>query len=252
MDSQLRKSFHELESLPPRDRELFSTFGRGKTAQVPFTVIHHAFESMADQHESVVAVKHYDGTTITYGELERRANILANELCTKYNVRKGDRVLLVYSRSIEMVVFILAVLKAGGQYIPLDGGIVPNESLGHNIIDSRTSLILCLPKFREKVEQSIPEAAKGNVRIVSLDSTSDLWTNGNENYVPVNVGPEDGAYIIYTSGTTGKSKGVDVTHGNVTNALLTEPANLGITVGRKVAQQLNVGFDMCKFSQDIY
>jgi non-ribosomal peptide synthetase component F len=145
-----------------------------------------------------------------------------------------------------MVVFILAVLKAGGQYVPLDGGIVTDDTLGFDIADSDAPVVLCLPKFFDKVVRSIPDDRRNIVNVLDLDSHSDLWRRGNPSHPMVEVSPDDGAYIIYTSGTTGRPKGVDVRHRGVTNTLLAEPSKLGIRPGRNVAQQLNVAFDMCK------
>ncbi|GKT53956.1 amino acid adenylation domain-containing protein [Colletotrichum tofieldiae] len=239
------RSFQSLESLSLADRVLFNQFSRGPSDAIPYHVVHHAFESIAAAHPDITAIRHYDGSTITYRELNRRANVLANELRGTYGLRKGDRVVLVYSRCIEMVVFIFAVLKAGGQYVPLDGGIIPEDTLGYDIADSNAPVVLCLPKFREKVLRSLPSDRRDLVKVVDLDANSWLWKHGNAGHPGVIVKPDDGAYVIYTSGTTGRPKGVDVRHQGVTNTLLVEPSKLGIRVGKNVAQQLNVGFDMC-------
>ncbi|EWG53403.1 hypothetical protein FVEG_11841 [Fusarium verticillioides 7600] len=238
-------SFSSLESLSLADRVLFNRFSKGPEFPIPYNVAHHAFEAVALAHPDLVAVRHYDGSTITYRELNRRANILANELIHTFGLRIGDRVVLVYSRCIEMVVFILAVLKAGGQYVPLDGGIVTDDTLGFDVADSDAPVVLCLPKFFDKVIRSIPDDRRNIVNVLDLDSHSDLWRRGNPSHPMVEVGPDDGAYVIYTSGTTGRPKGVDVRHRGVTNTLLAEPSKLGIGPGRNVAQQLNVAFDMC-------
>jgi acyl-coenzyme A synthetase/AMP-(fatty) acid ligase len=238
--------FHSLEGLPAQDRRLFNKFSRGSHSPIPYNVVHYAFEAVASANPSAIAIRDNTGTTITYRELDRRANILANELKSTYRVKKGDRVALVYSRCIEMVVFILATLKAGGQYVPLDGGIIPEEILCHDILDSKASVVLCIPKFLGKVQQSISKLRGSKVEVVAIDAHSTLWFTGDVLNPGVEVTAEDGAYIIYTSGTTGRPKGVDVRHRGITNTLLTEPSNLGITVGVNVAQQLNVGFDMCE------
>ena len=239
-------SFHGLEELPLADQVLFNQFSRGQKVTIPYGVVHHAFEAIASANPHVTAVRHYDGTTITYSELNRRANVLANELRTNYRLRKGDRAVLVYSRCIEMVVFIFAILKAGGQYVPLDGGIIPEDTLQYDILDSRARVVLCTPKFESKVRNCIPEDMQSQIGVMALDANSQLWLTGNTSTPSVDVTPDDGAYVIYTSGTTGRPKGVDVRHRGVTNTLLAEPSKLGITVGSNVAQQLNVGFDMCK------
>ncbi|WZH46794.1 Non-ribosomal peptide synthetase [Fusarium acuminatum] len=238
-------SFSSLESLSLADRVLFNKFSKGPECPIPYDVAHHAFEAVALAHPDITAVRNYDGTTITYGELDRRANMLANELIQTYGLQIGERVVLVYSRCIEMVVFILAVLKAGGQYVPLDGGIVTDDTLGFDIADSNAPVVLCLPKFFDKVIRSIPSDRRDIVNVLDLDSTSAFWRMGNPTDPMVDVRTEDGAYVIYTSGTTGRPKGVDVRHRGVTNTLLAEPSKLGITIGRNVAQQLNVAFDMC-------
>ena len=240
-------SFSSLEGLSLSDRVLFEKYGRGPEVDVPFGVVHHAFEAVASANPDVTAVRHHDGTTITYGELNRRANMLANELISTYGVLKGDRVVLVYSRCIEMVVFIFAVLKAGGQYVPLDGGIIPEDTLAYDISDSRAPVVLCTPKFEAKVHACIPDDRKSSVGVLALDPQSQLWSEGDASTPDVEVTSRDGVYVIYTSGTTGRPKGVDVLHRGATNTMLCEPGKLGIEVGTNVAQQLNVGFDMCKY-----
>ena len=109
------ESFHSLENLSTYDKRRFNLFSRGSTIDTPYKIVHHAFEAVATRYPDVIAIRHYDGTSISYDELDQRANILANELQNTNNLQRGDRVVLVYSRSIEMVIFMLAVLKAGGQ-----------------------------------------------------------------------------------------------------------------------------------------
>ncbi|KAF3351363.1 hypothetical protein VD0002_g2691 [Verticillium dahliae] len=238
-------SFHSLEDLPLADRVLFNTFGRGERVSIAYGVVHHAFEAIVAENPDVTAVRHYDGTEITYRELNRRANMLANELRNNYGMKKGERVVLVYSRCIEMVVFIFAVLKAGGQYVPLDGAIIPEDTLAYDIVDSGARIVLCTPKFEAKASACIPAETTADVKVLALGAKSLLWSTGCTSNPSVEVLPSDGVYVIYTSGTTGRPKGVDVRHRGVTNCLLAEPSKLGIKVGSQVAQQLNVGFDMC-------
>lgn len=233
-------SFHSIDNLSLEDRRLFERFGRGPCVHIPFDLVHKAFESIVDNYPHVTAARHYDGTTITYRELDERANILSNRLIQR-GLRPNGRVCVVVSRSIELLVGILAVLKAGAQYVPLDGGIVADAALDHIFNDARPRIILCLGKFRSKVE---PHARKTRAEIVQLDGQDHEATLQDTARPNVAMDSSFGSYMIYTSGTTGKPKGVDVRHRNVTNNLLVEPASLKITVGKNVAQLLNISFDM--------
>ncbi|KAI1757791.1 acetyl-CoA synthetase-like protein [Xylaria castorea] len=236
-------SFHSIDSLSPEDQRLFNQFGRGPRADIPFDVVHKAFENIVDSHPHVTAARLYDGTTITYQGLERRANILSNELMQR-GLRPNDRVCIVVSRSIELLVGIIATLKAGAQYVPLDGGIVADAALQHIFHDARPRMVLCLKKFCTKVKLHAQETGS---EIVELDGPDPKILFGNEERPKVTMDSSFGSYMIYTSGTTGKPKGVDVRHRGVVNNLLVEPAKLKITIGKNVGQLLNISFDMAQW-----
>ncbi|KAF2435911.1 acetyl-CoA synthetase-like protein [Tothia fuscella] len=236
--------FNSLDTLSASDRVKFNNYGRGLVVPLPFSLIHHGFEAFADRQPAALAViQHADGQSITYDELERRSNILANRLIDE-GIFSGLRVVLVFHRSIELVVAILAVLKANCQYVPLDGGIVPDATLSHILQDTRAPLVLCLKKYEEKIRRLTQESTS----VIALDTQEQQTINqgGGDERRPIftTSTPNDGAYIIYTSGTTGKPKGVDVSHQNLVNILCLKPSNLGISPGTKVAQLLNIAFDL--------
>ncbi|GAW24543.1 hypothetical protein ANO14919_141300 [Xylariales sp. No.14919] len=235
--------FYSIDNLSLEDQRLFNQFGRGPRVDIPFDIVHKAFENVVDSYPHITAARHFDGTTITYQELDRRANILSNELIRR-GLRPNDRVCIVVSRSIELLVGILAALKAGAQYVPLDGGIVADAALEHIFNDAGARVILCLNKFRAKLE---PHAQRAKLEIVELDEQERKAHYDNDARPDILMNPSFGAYMIYTSGTTGKPKGVDIRHRNVTNNLLVEPASLKITVGKNVAQLLNISFDMAQW-----
>ncbi|CAE7209334.1 hypothetical protein P3342_011865 [Pyrenophora teres f. teres] len=228
--------FHASSCLPEEDRTLISRLGQGPTVPVPFCLIHEAFENIAEAHPAIVAAR-VTGSSITYHQLDEAANQLANCLIHA-GLKPRQRVCLVVQRSFEMLVGIFAILKAGCQYVPVDGGVASDEALMHIFTDSDASFILCLPKFLERTERF----ARKDATVVAL--SEDVRAPFPSTRPSVQVSRQDGAYAIYTSGSTGKPKGVDVSHANVTNALLLEPARLGITVGSRVAQVLNIAFDM--------
>ncbi|OJD34115.1 amp-binding enzyme [Diplodia corticola] len=227
--------FQGTQGLSEQDRALFNKYGRGQSLLRPFTLVHKAFEHFADIQSDHTAASH-NGATITYGELDRQANRLGNLLVLQ-GLRPRQRVCIVAQRSIPMLVAILAVLKTGCQYVPIDGGVVTEEMLSHIFRDAQPPVVLCLSKFEDKVKR----VAAYNQHVCAIDTAQPATS---DHRLAVDVDEKDGAYIIYTSGTTGMPKGVDVAHGNVTNTLCLSPANLQIGPGSRVCQVLNVSFDM--------
>ncbi|MER7985119.1 amino acid adenylation domain-containing protein [Streptomyces noursei] len=163
------------------------------------------FAAMADKHGDATAVS-CDGRRLTYHELDRRANALAHHLAA-HGVRPGDLVALALERDVEMVVSILATLKAGAVYVPIDPG-YPEDRIRTTVEDADVRLVLATAE----VCALFPDRATVTGTAEVLDS---LIGDGADH------GPEHGlradspAYVIYTSGSTGRPKGVLVTHGNV-------------------------------------
>ncbi|KAF2112839.1 hypothetical protein BDV96DRAFT_145094 [Lophiotrema nucula] len=228
--------FNCIDSLPSEHQKWISHWGRGPRVPIPHSTVHGAFESIVDTHPSVVAARHGE-RSITYRELDGRANRLANHLI-ELGLRPRQRVCLVVQRSLEMLVGMFAILKAGCQYVPIDGGVSSKEALQHILSDTEAHFILCLERFQGLVNCFRRE----DTTLVLLGKDVDAFCSTER--PRIEVLSKDGIYAIYTSGSTGCPKGVDVTHGNVTNALLLQPGNLGITVGSKVGQVLNIAFDM--------
>ena len=241
-----------LLGLSPDDQKLLSQFGQGPHQSVPHSTVHEAFESIVDAiPDSIAAV--FEQTSITYRHLDIEANQLAKSLIAS-GLQPRERVCLVVSRSLEMLVGIFAILKAGCQYVPVDGGVASDRQLTHIFTDTAAKHILCLPKFQTRVEQFAGTAA----HITQLRLDGSYKESISRPFV--GCSPSDGCYAIYTSGkyppyipkmlltrcagSTGTPKGVSVTHANVANALLLEPANLGIKKGSKVGSVLSVAFDM--------
>src|SRR6185312_12546539 len=137
-----------------------------------------------------------DGDTLTYGELDARANRLARHLLAA-GVRPGDLVAVKFERSAEMIVALLAVLKAGAAYLPLDPT-YPAERLAFALEDSGASRLLTLE---------------------TLETEADSIAAHSPERPDVPADPELPAYVIYTSGSTGQPKGVVTPHGHVTRLL---------------------------------
>ncbi|KAH5423595.1 hypothetical protein HBI23_199020 [Parastagonospora nodorum] len=231
-----RSRFDNMTNLSEDDQKLVFDFGSGVQASAPHHTIHGAFESIVDVHPGVLAAVH-DGQKITYKQLDISANRLANYLVGS-GLLPGQRVCLVVQRSLDMLVGMMAILKAGCQYVPIDGGVASDQSLRHIFEDTDARFILCLPRFWDRVNKF-----KGQDAIV-LELGMETGAFFSPTRPGIKVSPEDGVYAMYTSGSTGVPKGVDVKHTTMTNALLLEPGKLGMTVGTKVAQVLSISFAM--------
>ncbi|CAO2649038.1 Nn.00g099870.m01.CDS01 [Neocucurbitaria sp. VM-36] len=231
-----QECFHGLLGLPLADQALVNRFGRGIALQVAHSLVHEAFESIVDSHPTAAAAKCGE-ETITYQQLDIAANRLAHYLIGS-GLKPRQRVCIVVQRSFEMLIGILAVLKAGCQYVPIDGGVASEQALEHIFNDTEAKFVLCLPRYWDRIRRFVRRDAV----LIALGMDVGGFYSKERPNIPVSS--TDGAYAIYTSGSTGKPKGVDVAHSNVTNALLLEPANLGITIGSRVAQVLNIAFDM--------
>ncbi|MDQ3335745.1 MAG: amino acid adenylation domain-containing protein [Myxococcota bacterium] len=222
--------------MSPEDQILFARFGAGPVRAPTHALIHHAFEERATATPDAIAVEHL-GETITYQDLDRQANALATLLMT-HGIRAGDRVALFLQRSIPMVVGILATLKAGAAYVPQHVGVAPDAQLRHVAQTSNARVILTLSTLRANVP-----AIEG-VPHIEIDA----FMRTHETIAPfpprVLLSPSSGCFVLFTSGTTGIPNGVEVTHANVTNLLLTAPGDLDIQPGDRVAQILSIAFDM--------
>ncbi len=167
--------------------------------------IHRVFEAQVDRTPDRPAVSS-GGEAITYRELDERANRLAHHLLAA-GVRTGDLVGLCFDRSLDLVVALLATLKAGAGYLPLDPS-YPAERLAFALEDSGVGVVLT----REAQAGGLPS----NLRIVALDREAAAMAARSPRRLDLPSDPELPAYVIYTSGSTGRPKGVVIPHGHVT------------------------------------
>ncbi|KAJ4482061.1 nonribosomal peptide synthetase 12 [Lentinula aciculospora] len=225
-----------LQSLPVSDRVSFLEFGFGDIVNPPFQCVHHAFASYVALNSDDIAVEDFTNK-ITYADLDKRSTCLSVRL-RSLGVGRRSRVCLLVERSISMVVAILAILKAGAAYVPLDGNVASDSTLQHVLQDSKAAAILTFRSFANRVKAcTIPTIYLDEFACECLD------TAPCQKALDDSVA-EDSVYVIYTSGTTGVPKGVDVKHGNVTNLVCLAPGNLTMAPGVRVSQLMNIGFDM--------
>ncbi|HEV3049820.1 MAG TPA: amino acid adenylation domain-containing protein, partial [Longimicrobium sp.] len=233
-DADLRLS--QLELLAPAERALVLEAWNRTAAAVPADrCIHELFEAQAVRTPDAVAVV-FEDASLTYAELNARANRLAHHL-RAHGVGPEVRVGVLMERSLEMVVSLLAVLKAGGAYVPLDPGL-PAERLAYMLDDSAVPLVLVQAALRGTVP------AHEGVEVLAVDALAERLAVEPAENPSVGAGPDSLAYVIYTSGSTGRPKGVMNQHRGVVNRLVWMQAHFGIGAEDVVLQKTPFGFDV--------
>jgi amino acid adenylation domain-containing protein len=167
--------------------------------------IHQLFEAQVERTPDAIAVV-FEAEQLTYGELNRRANLLAHHL-RALGVGPEVLVAICLERSVEMVIGLLGILKAGGAYVPLDPA-YPKERLAFMLKDAQVPVVLTQ-------ERLVVGLGEHDAKVVCLDSGWETIARENGENPGVSALPENLAYVIYTSGSTGQPKGVLVSHGAI-------------------------------------
>lgn len=199
--------------------------------------IHELFEEQAAAVPLSVAL-HHEGESLTYGELNARANRLARHL--RVQGVGPDRLAGIYlERSVSMVVGLLAILKAGGAYVPLDPT-YPTERLAYMLQDAAPCAVLTQEKLRGRLPAS-------TAAVIAVDSDADaIGAHDAANLSSEELGltPQNLAYVIYTSGSTGSPKGVMIEHAAVVNFLRSMQKRPGIGAADRLLAVTTVAFDI--------
>nr|WEY96124.1 amino acid adenylation domain-containing protein [Bacillus subtilis] len=193
--------------------------------------IHQLFEQRAESLPNKVAVE-FEDKQLTYQELNERANQLARTLRLN-GVGSEQLVGIMTERSLEMIIGILGILKAGGGYVPIDPEF-PEERIHYILKDSEAQLLLTQSHLMHRVSFT--------GRVIPLDSEEsyhEIQTNLNSI-----VRPNHLAYVIYTSGTTGKPKGVMIEHKSVVNTLTDLEKRFPLGIDDAILLKTNYTFDV--------
>ncbi len=198
--------------------------------------VHRLIERQAAATPSAAALL-YEDLVLDYRSLNQQANRLAHRLLAEG--AGPERIVGVAARRApEMVVALLAVLKAGAAYLPLDPDLPPAR-LADMMADSGLSLLLTQTALR--AELTAPAA----VRVLELDAPGQPWAEGMPDHDPgIEVAPDGLAYVIYTSGSTGKPKGAGNRHVSLHNRLAWMQEAYPIGPGNTVLQKTPFGFDV--------
>jgi amino acid adenylation domain-containing protein len=199
---------------------------------------HQIFEGQVAATPNAPAVRHEDGTVLSYAELNSRANRLANYL-RKSGVAPDAPVAIYAERTPLMVTAILATMKAGGAYLPLDPN-YPAERLRYMLENSGAKILLT----SEVLQDDLPDVPE-NVRVICMDdsATTAQIANYSDANLPLVTNARNLAYIIYTSGSTGQPKGVMLEHRGLVNLGFAQRAAFGVGAGDNVLQFASLSFD---------
>lgn len=221
----------ELDRIPRAELE---TLARWNATDAEFTgdsCVHQVFEQQAELRKDELAVVFRD-QELTYRELSRQSNRVANRLRAA-GVGPNDIVAVFVERSLEMVVGMLGILKAGAAYLPLDPA-YPTERIAMMLEDSHARMLLSTPRLSSTLTAFGSEV---------LLLTPEVLEQGSDSPPQSPVSSHDLAYVIFTSGSTGRPKGVMIEHRNVLNFFAGMDQRLGTERGTWLAVT-SISFDI--------
>ena len=195
--------------------------------------LHTLFSETARQFPDNTAVR-FGTETLTYRVLNEQANRLAHLLMAQ-GVRPGQRVGVAAERSLELIVTLLAILKTGAAYVPIDP-LHPTDRIEFILADAACGVLV--------VSQSQQGRFNPSLREIVLETVWPLLTDFPATDPTVPSSGEDMVYVLYTSGTTGRPKGVQTRHKGITNVLLSIQKKPGLRPSDKTVALATVTFDL--------
>lgn len=203
-------------------------FGGSPEKDAPRMTIPQLWQENAPLYKDQVAVETSAGS-ITFGELDRQSTALAIYLQEVYHVKPGDKVALMLQRTLDMPVALLAILKTGAAYVPVDPHF-PAQRVEYILSNSQCTVILADKDYPYSLPLFNIYGERQNI--------------SRQQMIPVQLSPDDLAYIIYTSGSTGEPKGAMLEHLNVTSFVRNFEPVYGILPGDKILAISNITFDL--------
>ena len=222
----------QIEIATPKEKEqILTKFNNTKTKYPRNKSVVQLFEEQVKLAPDKPAV-FFEGETLTYEELNNKANSLANYL-VQNNVQSEDVIGIFLDKSLELIITILGILKAGCSYLPIDIS-YPQNRIEYMLEDSKTKFIFSNSKFEKIINTKI--------RIINLDNF-DFKDTKNLN---LKIKPTNLAYIMYTSGSTGKPKGVMIEHRGIVR-LSINPNFIKLEENDRFIQGGSIAFDAATF-----
>ncbi|KKO51665.1 non-ribosomal peptide synthetase [Paenibacillus sp. DMB20] len=240
--AQPHAALGELEPIDAEERERLLRLGRSFAAPPQELSLHRLFERQAVETPRQIAVEMGE-RTYTYSELNERANRFARALARR-GVAPGAKVALLLRRSPDMIAAILAVLKAGAVYVPIDPQ-YPEERILFMLQDTEAQTIVAAAATMEMGAR----IAGDSIDVVDMDELDTRWAGESGYDLDFDGSADDLAYIMYTSGSTGKPKGIMTKHRNVSR-IAVHTDYVSISENDALLQLSNYAFDGSTF--DLY
>ncbi|SEG59296.1 non-ribosomal peptide synthetase [Paenibacillus sp. UNC499MF] len=240
--AQPHAALDDLDLVDAGERERLLRLGRSFAAPPQELSLHRLFERQAVETPQQIAVEMGE-RAYTYSELNERANRFARALA-RLGVTPGSKVALLLKRSPDMIAAILAVLKAGAVYVPIDPQ-YPEERILFMLQDTEARVIVAAAATMEMGSR----IAGNNIAVIDMDGSDTRWSGESGQNLDFDGSADDLAYIMYTSGSTGKPKGIMTTHRNVSR-IAVHTDYVSISEKDALLQLSNYAFDGSTF--DLY
>ncbi|MCK4258361.1 MAG: amino acid adenylation domain-containing protein [Halanaerobiales bacterium] len=233
LSAYLDQEISMLEMVSREEKEKLLEFNDTKIEYLKTKTIHELFEEQVENRPDDIALI-FEEESLTYKELNEKSNQLAHILRDK-GVQADNIIGIMVKRSLEMIVGILGVLKAGGAYLPVDPT-YPQERIKYMIEDSGVNILL--------THHDVSNLDKLEFMGESIDITDKSLSDCNKTKLENIASPNNLAYIIYTSGSTGKPKGVMIEHRNVLNFIKGISSKIDFSSSKTILALTTISFDI--------
>ena len=225
----------EVPTLTPEEHSQWVYKCNDTAHDVPETTLVHLFEKCWQEiiaHEPEKVALEYEGQQLTYSQVESKTAVLASRL-NQAGIGRGDIVAVAIPRSLELVVALVSVMRAGAAYLPLDTE-SPKQRIATIVDAAKPKLVLVSEQLQDLLPLDLPF---WEIDVNVLDDHADA-------YAVCRVEPFDVAYVLYTSGSTGTPKGVVIEHDAIVNRLLWMQAHYDIGGDDRILQKTPATFDV--------